>query len=283
MTSGKAKKRIAIVGCGYVGCALGESLVRSGHDVVGTTATKARVKEIESASIRSAVLEHAQTDKLRALLQDRDAVFLTVAAGRRRGNYREVYLEGATNLLRAAEGTPVTRIIYTSSTGVYAQSDGSWVDESSPTEPLEDNARILLQTEQALLEGTSELAKTARVHVTTVRLGAIYGPGRDLGERIRASAGTERSDGDAYINMIHRDDIVTALTLLIDIEHHGVLNLCNDEPLTRRKLYDTVIAAANLTPIRWIQSVSSPNLGKRVRNDLIKQALGLTLQHPAFS
>ena len=147
------KLGIAIIGCGYVGCALGEALVKAGHHVIGTTTDPQRVREIEARGITPAVLEHARTDLLHAVLSDRTAVYLTIAAGRKHGNYPKVYLEGAHNVLHACKDAPVTRIIYTSSTQVYGQSDGSWVDESSATEPQTANGRVLLAAEQALLDG----------------------------------------------------------------------------------------------------------------------------------
>ncbi|MHC4696053.1 MAG: SDR family oxidoreductase [Planctomycetota bacterium] len=310
MNSEATNKRIAIIGCGYVGCALGETLVRAGHDVIGTTISPQRVAGIEARGIRPVVLEHAQTDRLHTLLSDCDAVYLTLAAGRKRGDYRKVYLEGVKNLLQACEGTPVKRIIYTSSTQVYGQENGTWVDESSPTEPQTENGRILLAAEQALLEGTcavirpanrpaagfstptggprrdsrsSDNSRSSEVCATVVRLGGIHGPGRDLIERVRAAADKERSDADAYVNLIHRDDIVTALVRLLEVPYGGVLNLTDDTPIQRRELYDRIITAADLPPVRWTMGDVSPSLGKRVRNTLIKRTLGLTLQYPGHA
>lgn len=278
MNSESAIKRIAIIGCGYVGRALGETLAAAGHDVIGTTTTPARVAEIEAAGITPQIIELSQAEPLHALLGDRDAVFLTVAAGRGRRDYAEVYLNGVKNLLRAAEGTAVRRIIYTSSTQVYGQDDGSWVDESSPTQPQSQNGRILLEAEHALLAGVAELTGDASVRATVVRLGGIHGPGRDLNKRILAAAGQARADGNAFVNLIHRDDIVAALVRLLEVGFEGALNLTDGAPVTRKELYDQVIASAGLPPIRWEASDTSAGLGKRVRNDLARKTLLVTPQ-----
>jgi nucleoside-diphosphate-sugar epimerase len=82
------------------------------------------------------------------------------------------------------------------------------------------------------------------------------------------------------VNLVHLDDIVAALASLLHVAYHGVLNLTDDHPEPRRRFYDRAIAAANLPPIRWIEPDKSPRLGKRVRNDLIKQKVGLVLKHP---
>jgi nucleoside-diphosphate-sugar epimerase len=237
------------------------------------------------------------------MLTDREAVFLTVAPPQRDECYREVYLGGVENLLLAVDGTAVKRVIYTSSTRVYGQCDGGWVDESSPTEPRDENGRVLVEAERALLAGAeahggqigcgaSEDTETPRglkpaarrherrVFATVVRLGGIYGSGRDVVARIRSRAGTERSDGDTYVNLIHLDDIVSALSALIDVRHHGVLNLTDDQPEPRREFYDRVLSRADLPPVRWLPGEMPARSGKRVRNDLIKDTLGLVLKHP---
>lgn len=273
-------QRIAIIGCGYVGSALGEALVHAGHHVVGTTKSPARADALRALGIEAAVLDTADTARLHELLRDRDAVVLCVAAGRKQGDYRGVYLGSAHSLISAVKGTPVQRVVYTSSVGVYGQTDGSWVDESSPVEPREENGRILLETERTLLGGAEALAGDPPMGVSVVRLAGIYGPNRDLTARIKACAGSRRSDGEAFLNLIHLEDIVAALAALLPVRHHGVLNLSDDGPTTRREYYDRVIGQAGLPPIQWVRGDSPLNRAKRIRNDLIKQTLGLTLEHP---
>ncbi len=298
-----AKIRVAIIGCGYVGSALGETLARGGHDVVGTTRSADRAAELQRLGIRHEIAEIADQQRLREIFADRDAVYLTVAPRRHGEQYHETFLRGVRTLLAAARSTPVRRIIYTSSTRVYGQDDGSWVDESSPTEPRDEPGLVLLEAERALLNGAGGLATglapsaaprneapggsqpvnrdgERMVCATVVRLGGIYGPGRDSTRRILASAGTRREDGDRYINMIHLEDIVAALAALLDVRHHGVLNLSDDEPALRCEYYDRVLSQAGLPPICWVRGDGPVSRGKRIRNDLIKRTLDLALKHP---
>lgn len=214
---------------------------------------------------------------MRDLLSDRDAVLLSVAAGRRQGDYRGVYLQAAQSLAAVIADTPVRRVIYTSSSSVYHQDDGQWVDEDAPTNPESENGKVLVETERALL-AINALDASRRVSV--VRLTGIYGPDRALADFVSRSAGTERDDGDAYLNLVHRDDIVSAMAALIDIDHNGILNLNDDEPTTRRQFYDRMLATAGLDPINWRESEVA-SLGKRVRNRRIKSLLNLTLTHPS--
>ncbi len=265
-------ERVAIVGCGYVGAALARELCAHGHDVLATTTSPARVDELRSLGALPAVVELADIGKLHALLSTRTHVYLTVAPGGAERDYRGVYLEGVQNLLRACAGTSVRRVVYTSSTSVYGQDDGSWVEESSATEPARENGRILLAAERALLDGAAPLGITA----TILRLSGIYGPGRDPAERAVRSAGQTRDDGDVYVNLIHRDDVVAALVRLLDLEYDGILNLSDGRPILRREIYDRIIRARRLPSIQWIDQAAGGARGKRVCADLAGRVLGFT-------
>lgn len=270
-------RRVAIVGCGYVGSALGGALVADGHDVLGTTTSDERHEELSQLGIRPAVARVEDVDRLKTLLADRDTVYLAVAAGGRSRDYRSVYLAGVRNVLQAIGGSRVCHVVYTSSTSVYGQDDGSWVDEDSPTEPLTENGRVLVEAEHTLLDGT----RAAGITGTVLRLSGIVGPGRGPANRVVHYAGQVRTDGEGYVNLIHRDDIVAALRRLLDVPYHGVLNLSDDAPVTRRAYYDRLIAEARVPPIEWRAPEQSDGRGKRVRNDRIKTVLGLHLRHPA--
>ncbi len=268
-------QRVIIIGCGHVGTALGTSLAANEHDVVGTTTKTQRVDELRGLGMSAEVVELAEVDRVKTLLADRDTIYLTIAPRARGDDYQRVYVDGVTNLLAAVKGTPVRRIIYTSSTRVYGQNDGSWVDETSPTIPTDAKGQALLVAERALLDQSEKLGISA----TVVRLCGIHGPGRELLEHIRKFCGAKREDGDKFVNMIHIDDIVAALMRLLVIPYHGPLNLADDYPDTRRTYSGRILEEAGLDAIQWIDA-RHPNLGKRIRNDLIKKTLNLTLLHP---
>lgn len=278
-----AKPRVGIIGCGYVGTRFGHRLAGAGYDVVGTTTSPERVASMRSFGVTPIVLDTANVAALHDMLRDRDVVALCVAPRANQRDYRVTYLDSARNLIEAARHTAVSRVMYTGSTRVYAQDDGEWVDESSPTRPTQENARILLETENVLLDGAKALRRDRPVTTVVLRLGGIYGPGRDTLDFTHRSAGSQRDDGDLYMNRVHVDDIVTALDALIGSEFHGVLNLCDDHPQTRRSFYDASLAAAGLPPIEWISSSDRGHRGKRVRNDFIKKTLGFVLGHPRRS
>ena len=268
-------QRVIIIGCGHVGSALSASLTVDGHDVVGTTTKTRRVDELRGLGMSAEVVELTEVDRVNTLLADRDTIYLTIAPRARGDDYQRVYVDGVTNLLAAVKGTPVRRIIYTSSTRVYGQDDGSWVDELSPTFPTDTKGQALLEAEQALLDPSEKLG----ISTTVVRLCGIHGPGRDLLEHISKYCGAQREDGNKFVNMIHIDDIVAALKHLLVIPYHGALNLADDHPDTRRSFFGRILEEAGLETIHWIDP-KNPSLGKRIRNDLIKKTLDLTLRHP---
>ncbi len=271
-------RRIVIVGCGYVGQALGEALIAAGHDVTGTTTSPERVADLAASGIEPQVLDVHDAERLTDLFRGVHTVFATLAAGRN-GDYQRTYAEGLDHVTEACRSGGVGRLVYTSSTRVYAQDDGSVVDESSPTVPKGANGAALLTAERAVLGFASDLCGTV------VRLGGIYGPDRDLTQRIRRAAGTRRSDGRHLVNLIHRDDIVSALTKVLQHPYHGALNLVDDNPMPRQDLYDGVLRQLGLEPVTWDDPPRDQpgGLGKRVANDLIKHTLNISLKHPKFA
>jgi nucleoside-diphosphate-sugar epimerase len=273
--------RVLIIGCGYVGMAAGRALARAGAAVVGTTTREARCAELAQAGITPRVLDVADGDAVARAVAGQDVVILSVAAGRRDRPYDEVYGVAARHLACALAEYPVARVIYTSSTSVYAQDDGSWVDESSPTEPTSANGRVLLAAERTLLDAPVRDDLGPAHGVSIVRLAGIYGPGRDPRRFVERFSGRERDDGNGYLNLVHRADIVAALERLTATTHHGVLNLSDDMPQRRREVFDPILVAAGLPPVRWV-SPPSGGLGKRVSNRRIKTLLGMTLQYPRY-
>ena len=275
------QKSVAIVGCGWLGIALGvrlrDDFRARGENatIIATTTTPGRIAELEKFGFLPKVVHLEQMDQLREAIATCGTVFLTVAPGRGR-SYEKVYVGGARALVEALADTDVGTLISTSSTSVYSQDDGSWVDETSPTEPTSDNGRALLAAERILLAEGERLGRC----VTVLRLAGTYGEDRGPQRLLDRFAGTTRENGDAYLNLVHRDDIVEALARLAARPYHGVLNLADDSPTTRRDFYDPLLSQAGLAPIQWRDSSGGCRRGKRVANTRIKKTLGLVLKHP---
>jgi nucleoside-diphosphate-sugar epimerase len=223
-----------IVGCGYLGEAVADRLHGAGWDVTGWTASAASAARL-AATKPYGIAAHDIADA--AALADaanelapRDAIIDCVSSGRGGPEqYRRVYLQGAQNLLAAF---PAARLIFTGSTSVYAQTDGAWVDETSPTAPTRETGCILLETE-ALVRAAGG---------TVARLSGIYGPGRTaLVEKFLAGDALIEGDGQRWLNHIQRDDAADALAGLAAAGAvPGIYNVSDSLPLTQLELYQAL-------------------------------------------
>ena len=203
-------ERVLIAGCGDVGNRLGRRLLEAGHEVWGLRRNVARL----APGLQPVDADLADPASLAALPRDLTLVAYTAAAdGRSESDYQTAYVQGLSNLLAALErqGQRPRRVIFTSSTGVYGQDDGSWVDETSPTEPTSFTGRAMLDAERVLAESPFP--------GTVVRLGGIYGPGRTrLVDQVRRGEAVCPEDGPLYTNRIHSDDAAGILAHLLAMD-----------------------------------------------------------------
>ena len=152
--------RVLIVGCGYVGLPLGAELVRQGHEVFGLRRSAA--EELKLAGITPLQADITLSETLANLPRDFDWVVNCAASGGGSADdYRQLYLQGTRNLIEWLASAPPKKFVYTSSTSVYGQNDGSLVKESSPTEPQAETAKVLVfGSETGSFETFTSLAAT---------------------------------------------------------------------------------------------------------------------------
>ena len=214
--------RVLISGCGYVGSALGLLLSAEGHTAFGLR----RDAKALPPAIRPISADLSKPLPSDALPPDLDAVVHAVSPNRPTDEaYKLAYVEAPRNLLLALEPQrTLRRFVFVSSTGVYAQKEGEWVNEKSPTDPETTSGGRLLEGERLALGGP--------LPTTVLRLGGIYGPGR-TGTIERALRGTPEEDPPRYTNRIHRDDCAGALRHLILLDGPDPIYLGVDhEPAT---------------------------------------------------
>jgi nucleoside-diphosphate-sugar epimerase len=192
--------------------------------------------------------------------------------------YRAAYVIGLENMVAALDrpaGLP-RRMIYVSSTAVYGQDGGEWVDEDSETEPSRFNGRRLLQGERLLAGCAAE--------TIVVRLGGIYGPGRTgLVARVRSRRAVVRGDGPEYRNRIHRDDAAAALEHVAGLERPASVYLAVDhEPAPIQEVAAWLAARLGLeVPGGTRVESRGTATGKRCRNDRLVGS-GFRLEYPTY-
>lgn len=270
---GRKPLNVLIAGCGYVGTALGLELASEGDTVWGLRRNTARLP----APIRRVEADLVE-DPLEARLPRVDRVVYAVAAeGRREDAYRRAYVKGLTRLLQALEGRgdAVDRFIFVSSTAVYGDSAGGWVDETTPCVPDSFRGSTVLEGEEIVLASS--------VPGLVLRLGGIYGPGRTrLLDRVRGGEARCPGDGPIWSNRIHRDDCAGALVHLLRIPEPRPRYLgVDDEPTPLCQVYRELAEMVGAPEPRVDPVTTRVRSNKRCSNRLLRES-GYRFRFPTF-
>jgi nucleoside-diphosphate-sugar epimerase len=282
------RTRVAVLGCGYVGLELARQLVDRGREVVGVRRSPdglARVREAGAEPVGADVTDAGSL----AAVPDVDAVVFAASSGGRDADAaREVYVDGLRTAIDhfCSRPDPPERVVYTSSTGVYGDHGGDWVDEETPLDPGTDRAAVLAEAERTALERPS-----GDCEGTVARFAGLYGP-----DRYRLERYVEGPVTDGYLNMVHRDDAAGAVRHLLDGDRArgAVVNVVDDEPVSKwsfadwlaeqcgrdppekRTVEDRLAEADLSTAVRRRLRAS-----KRVRNDGLRE-LGYEFAYPTY-
>jgi nucleoside-diphosphate-sugar epimerase len=148
--------------------------------------------------------------------------------------YRHVYVNGCRNLTETFPGVP---LLFTSSTSVYAQTDGSVVTEESPAIPDRETGTLLLDAEKIVIAAGGIVA----------RLSGIYGPGRSvILKKFLSGEAVIEEDGRRFLNQIHRDDAAKAIHHLASLGASGIFNASDSTPLSQLACYQALSAQFSL-------------------------------------
>ncbi len=224
---------LLLCGHGYLGQAISRDFVAAGWQVTalsrGSSNPQSAIRNPQLSELSCDISSPEDVAGLGHLQPD----FIVHCAASGKGGaevYRQVYLDGCRNLTDTFPGVP---LLFTSSTSVYAQIDGSEVTEDSPAIPDRETGRILLETERHVLDHGG----------IVTRLAGIYGPHRSiLLKKFLSGEAIIEEDGRRYINQIHRDDASAAILHLANPQSAFRIpqfyNLCDSTPLTQRETYE---------------------------------------------
>lgn len=259
-----------IFGCGYLGRAVAARWLARGCRVAALTRTNA-------GPLRSAGIEPITGDVLAPLAPDAlpaaPTVLYAVGLDRAAGTpMREVYVTGLANVLRALP--PCARFIYISSTSVYGQSDGTWVDENGPTGPTEESGKVVLEAEQLL--------RAKKPDAIVLRSAGLYGPNRLLRKQAILKGEPLVGDADKWLNLVHVSDAAAAV---LWAESHAApgatYNIADGTPVTRRDFYSRLAELLNAPEARFDQRPEPGAPNRRI--DAAKfRALGWAPALPSY-
>lgn len=264
------------LGHGYSAQALARLLIaRGGWRVIGTTRSAEKARALAETGIEAVVwpgtglapLIAQATHVLSSVAPSEDGDPVIAAEG--------AALAGARHLQWAG---------YLSTTGVYGDTGGDWVDETSPTRPTTERGCARLAAERAW----ADLGLPMHIF----RLAGIYGPGRGPFEKVRRGTARRIIKPGQVFSRIHVDDIAQVLAASIDRPDPGrVYNVCDDDPAPPQDVLAHAAELLGMAPppeVDFDTADLSPMArsfyaeSKRVRNDRIKQDLGVRLRYPDY-
>lgn len=260
-------RRFGVIGCGYVGSAVCRRLSFAGHDVLATIRDEARFPRVEALGATPTLLDLASDHANFSFLEELDGLLISVAPTRQEESYEEVFSKGIKNLIQALKICPRHRplhITYISTVGVFGDQGGQEVGEGSPLDRSHPINRLLIEAEQQLLD-----LQGPNWSVCVLRLGGIYGPGRDMVSLVQRAAGRQISrDGDHIPAWTHLEDISRGVEFAWSHDLKGTFNLVDDMRLSRRQLSNIICERRGLPPVIWCGAPS----GARVVNASVSNA-----------
>src|SRR5450432_565716 len=268
--------RVLIAGCGYVGAATADLFHAAKWNVEGWTRTNESAEGLAEKPYGVRAVDISHRNEVPSATGEFDVVIQCASSG---GGgvegYRRVYFSGVQNLLGALH----PRIfIFSSSTSVYAQVGGEWVDEEGTAEPGHEAGRILREAEELVKQAGGVVARVA----------GIYGPGRSaLLRKLLAGEARIEGDGGRVLNQVHRDDVAGALFFLATLPNEkpgSVFNVADDQPMTQRECYEWLAARLDRALPEATENAGPRRRGassKRVSNRKLRR-LGWVPRFPTF-
>lgn len=278
------KQQLLIVGHGYFGGHLSQLLDRDTFDVFATTRRIENFERFESQQITPILFDVADSSAV-GFSQAFDAVVYCVGFDRLASvDKRTVYVDGLRNFLSKLPDSP-DRLIYVSSTGVYGQSDGEWVDENSAAAPNRESGQICLDAEGVLREFDIESQKLI------LRFAGIYGPDRIPNIRSLSNP-TLTVPSNSFLNLIHVSDAAKIVRSMLcdDLKNlQSELFLISDGmPVERRDFYRHCVALLGIELPEFIEptaeelAISRFGSSKRISNQRILNETGYQFEFPSY-
>lgn len=270
-------------GLGYCARAIGRELLPAGWTVSGTVRSEERQEQTRDEGFHTHIFD-PQNDV--PLPQDSLFGVTHILISAPPGEDGDLIVKSARNLLHTNKER-IQWIGYFSTTGVYGDHDGGWVDENTPVNPASARGRRRVQAEQDWQDVASEMG----VPLNIFRLPGIYGPGRNALISLKQGKARRIVKTAQVFGRVHVDDIVQTVLAAITLGESGVYNVVDDETSPPQDVITYAASLLDMEPppeIEFERADLSPMAksfygeNKRVRNDLIKEKLGIKLKYPDY-
>jgi nucleoside-diphosphate-sugar epimerase len=227
---------ITIFGCGYIGKLLARQLLDKQIPATGIVHSDASLAECEKRDIPCSMLDlDRQQDEIN--LSGHRLIYLAPPPGKGKIDTR------MTNFLRAMENHAPEKFVLISTTGVYGNCNGEWIDETRPLNPAADRAYRRVDAEQQV----QEYCRRHNVPLVILRVAGIYGPGKTPVARIKSGQPVVSAQDSPFTNRIHAMDLVHICeTALLNMDIAGIYNVTDGHPGTMYEYFTGVASAMNL-------------------------------------
>mgnify|MGYP001452431022 CR=1 FL=1 len=271
-------KNTLILGCGYIGFALLQYWNTKTRFIGVTTTTKKKYDTLKQDKCNPYLTKVNTTPFFSSLITKYTNIIVALAP-KHKYLYKSTYLETAQIISEILKNhSSPKHIIYLSSSSVYGNQYGEWVNENGEIAIQSKHQEILYETEKIYLTQFMPHIRT-----TVLRLGGIYGPNREHITRLKNYESSITKQGNVFCNWIHQEDAVRAVDWILQHELQGIYNICSSDHPTKKKFYDAVAKNNHYHQLQWEnKKKSSPEKNKRVSNKKILKT-GFTFLHNSLA
>lgn len=279
---------------GYVGSRLAEALLAQGHSVRGVVRHPEDEVVQRLAGLGMAVWQGdlTQPDSLVGVATGAEVVYnLTSCSVLEPDAAHRLFVDGNRNLIAACSRARTVRAyLFTGSAAVYGDQGERWLSEDTPPAPCFPLGQVLTQAEQAIVA----MVRTYRFPAILLRVGTVYGPGRDLVDTVQSGTAPLLGDGRNFLSYMHITDLLAALQRLAHAGQPGAIyNVCDDEPVRAAELYTEICQRLGILPPQPFAKASALAAGldasvvgiasasARMSNQRLKHDLAMPMHYPS--
>lgn len=260
---------ISILGCGWLGLPLAKSLIEKEFSVSGSTTSLEKISVLENAGITPFIVSLSAVEmsdetksSIEAFLKNSSILIIDIPP-KLRGVSNENFVGKIQNFIPFIEKSNIEKVIFVSSTSVYAD-DNSSITENTIPKPDTESGKQLLQAEQILKSNKS-------FQTTIIRFGGLIGEGR---HPIKFLAGRKNVENpNASINLIHQSDCIGIIEKIIELDcWNEIFNAVAPFHPTKKEYYTQKAIELNLPLPEFDEA--KPSIGKLILSDKIENKLG---------